>query len=185
MAKRPTTTQIRARQVKLVRYQLTTKKTDAQVAKEFDLTTKQLRNIKSKSPKQLRRVWSRSTGLQKAYREVGPVSGKGSTRVKEVRLTPAPFRGKALRRLRRSSVPVDIRDVRIRQGIVIEEYYIIPGDVQATELHEARLSWAEWTEEHELPTSILAIQEMYDAGEIDDAAYSEAIAAWKEAYGIE
>jgi len=186
---RPTTPQIRARQVKLIKYQRASNKTDAQLAKEFGLTTKQIKNVKSKSPKYLRRVWSRSTGLQKVYEDVGPVSGKGSTKVHGTRIQKAVFRPEGLKRIRiaraKGELPLAEFERQVRTGIEIEQLYVIPGDADATAQHEARLTWAEWTQEHELPTSILAINEMHDAGEIDDATYDEAIAEWKDTYGIE
>lgn len=187
--KRPTTPQIRARQVKLIKYQRATNKTDVQLAKEFGLTTKQIKNIKQRSPKQLRKVFSRSTGLQKVYQDVGPVSGKGSTKVRGTRILKAPFRPLALKRARiariQGRLPLEEFERQVRTGIEIEELYIIPGDADATAQHEARLDWADWTLEHELPTSIAAINEMYDAGEIDDDTYNEAVEHWKETYGIE
>jgi len=147
--KRPTTPQLRARQVKLIKYQRATNKTDAQLAKEFGLTTKQVKNVKSSSPKHLRRVYNRSTGLQKIYREVGPVSGKGSTRVHGTRILKAPFRPRALKQIRiarlEGRVPLAEFEREVRTGIEVERLYIIPGDADATAQHEARLDWADWT----------------------------------------
>ena len=192
MAKRrPTTPQIRARAVKIVKYQLTTGKTDAQVAKDLGIKSSTVRTLKAGNFKRIRRSYNRSTDYQKAYSAAGNVRGAGATRVNEIRLirTPTTRRQRTYERAR--NITISERDREIRAATYIERYYVSPENTrESSDLAQAS-NWADWTSDYQLesgatlPTSIADIREMYEEGLINDEEYSEIVDEWKAMYGIQ
>lgn len=180
MAKRPSARQIIARQKRLERYQRATGKSNADIAKQYGLSTEQVRRFKEPASTQ-KRGWSKNIGSQTLFKAVGAPTGKGSTRVEGVRIVAAytsPQRtAPYIRSLSRGE-----RERIYRSELVVESYNTYRGP-DAQELYDAKLAWAEWTEEHGLPISIKDIRDMYDNGEIDEADYDEALSHLKDFYG--
>ncbi len=210
MAKRPSVTQIRARQIKLLRYQLTTGKSDAQVARDFGISSDTVRRVKNATPRQLRKSWNRSPDLRTAYSEVGPVSGKGSTKAKGVRLIDTPHTSKQRIRVLRSNLPSPEKQRRIDYGDLIgQKFYAAPtakrrsgryNDAPAPDYGSDRfypvadneywrdytgaVGWRFYTESHGWPQSYNDLRTMYYEGYIDDDQWDEIDEVWREMYGI-
>lgn len=190
MAKRPTTPQIRARAVKIVKYQLTTNKTDTQVARDLGVKPKTIKKLKSGNFKAIRRTINKSPDLKKAYEKAGNVSGRGRNRLNDVRLVTPAYTRKSRRYTRVQNITIEERDREYRSGVYIERYYVNPENATEQTLYNQRSTWAELTAEYEtesgvrVPISITDIRVMRDAGDISEEEYAELEALWEETYGI-
>ncbi len=181
-AKRPSTPQIRARKVKLIKYLGTTRKTDAQVANEFGVTTSQLRKFLRQNPKQARREFNRSPSLRKLYQEVGAPkpryrAGQRIEQVRGVRLVQFQYKPRDLRVIRSTpGLAENERDRRLEIGNLLQRHY----SLQARPEYE----WAEYARIHHIPVSMNALKILKRNNRISDSEYDEIITTWRQIYNI-
>lgn len=166
MTKRPSKTQILARQARLARYQRETRKTDKELASEFNVSLQQLRNFQRR-PSEQRKGWSQNKASQKLYSAMGAPSGKGSTRVKGVRVSMRPVDREILN---------DIRTTQNRQFAMFQY-------IQEIRYKTEQQIWREYADAQGLPHSYYAIRDMYQSGEISSREYYAAVRKLHEAYG--
>jgi len=177
-AKRPSYVSIRARQRRILDYQLSTGKKDKETAKEFGVTTAQLRKFVESDPKKLRRSYNRSPNTKKLYSE-----GQEKEVRKMVRKEHVPYQ--------RTTVKVSYPKLAsLTEEKELEDYYHTASRVEYLYAWEVSPSmakshqWEIYTSRLDLPISIDSINAMHDRGDIDDAAYDRIISRWRAIYGI-
>jgi hypothetical protein len=166
MARRPSTTQILARQARLARYQRETGKTDRALAKEFNVSLEQLRNFQRR-PAEQKAGWSHNKASQALYSAMGSPSGAGSTKVRGVRVSATKADRKIL-----SEIPSDVPR--------IERLY---QRNQTIRFRSQAQIWRDYADSQGLPHSFNSIKDMYDSDEISSRTYYAAVRKLHEAYG--
>jgi hypothetical protein len=186
--KRPSVTQISARQRRIVEYIGSGQKSWKQAAKDFGVTPRELKQFAVyKSRKQLKQQYNRSPTIRKLYQEAETKPLRQKARSKGFTLRRFEYRRAALEQYRITpQFPATERSFRVNTGELIRNIYRRDREASKSVVQQAlgALEWATYTRDMHLPVSIRTINDLHDAGELDDDEYEDAVKVWKDVYGI-
>ena len=167
-SKRPSYVSIRARQRNIIEGMGTRDLTYAQAAKEFGVTRPELKRFVETKPTKLRSNYNRSPGYSKLYREGERSEVRQTLGVKRIR------KAKIIRP-RQYERPVTTKQVKQQQiDRLVQNLYYKNGKDKA--------DWANYTREHNLPSSIDSIRLLHKNDRIDDDRFSSIVMTWITIY---
>jgi hypothetical protein len=173
--KRPSYVSIRARQKNIIEGLGTSDLKYAQAAKRFGVEPRELRKFAETKPKTLRRNFNRSPVYKKLYAEGARSEVREKLGVR--RIKHYAIREKELRQLPYARKYTESETTRRRQiGELLQNLYV------SDEL--SRYRWASYVREHDLPTSIAALQLLHRNDRISDSEYQRALSDWRAIYNI-
>lgn len=181
MARRPSVSQIRARQRRLLEYLASTDKTPRQAAKEFRVTPRQLEQFVSTKTPTVRRNFNRSPVTERLY-QAGEEKGlRARAKTQGRRLVVRP--------LRQVQEPY-LQQIRTTPGF--DPAYVtrqVQSGEQIQNLYTTKITpqylWAVYTREHNLPIGIKSIKLLRRNRKISSSEYNELLTVWKDIYNIQ
>lgn len=174
--KRPSYTSIRARQKNIIEGLGTSDLKYAQAAKRFGVEPRELRKFVTSKPKTLRTNFNRSPTYKKLYEE--GTRGEVRETLGVRRIKRYAFHEKEIQLLKKHTTPYSPEESqrRVQIGEMVQRLYV--------DKDLARYEWAEYTREHNLPTSIQVLTLLFRNNKITGPDYAKALAEWKAIYNV-